>query len=302
MDRSDSGARVAEGSSYAARHWRGELSLARSFWINFLLLSLIFSLLFFLPAEDYIAHAPRLVSLAVIAVYLGSILLFMWQAVGTWRSASAHAAGGRKFWARAAQVVIALDVVASVFSTATVIVPQSVEYASIALGQDEYGNYEVSVAQDGRHLVIDGGIGFGLSNAVAAALERNRDVRTIELWSPGGRLPEARRLADLLRARALDTLVIDSCASACTLVFMAGDQRKLAGDARLGFHSGSFPGIAEAQARLLQLADMQYLLQRGVPRDFIARIYDTPPEELWEPSHDELFRARVATGYAMVSD
>jgi hypothetical protein len=34
----------------------------------------------------------------------------------------------------------------------------------------------------------------------------------------------------------------------------------------------------------------------------VARIYATPFEDLWEPSHAELFRARVATGYAMVRD
>lgn len=288
--------------SYLARHWRGELSLARSFWVNGTLVSLIYSALFLLPADTYITYSPKLVAAALTALLLGSIPLTIWQSVGAWRSASVQARSGRPFWPRLAQSVIAPGLVASAYSTVAIIVPQSVEYGTIALGRDEYANFAVSVGEDGRHLVIEGGIGFGLSGAVAATLERNKGLRTVELWSEGGRLAEARRLAELVESRALNTLVVDTCASACTLIFAAGSQRYIADDARLGFHSGWFPGADEAEARAFQLADMRYLMRRGVSADFIEKIYATPSHELWEPSHSELFRAHVATSYATIND
>jgi hypothetical protein len=80
---------------------------------------------------------------------------------------------------------------------------------------------------------------------------------------------------------------------------MAGKRRELASEARLGFHNGAFPGASEAEARLWQIVDQEYLLRRGVSRDFVRKIYATPFEDMWEPSHQELVRAGVATGHAM---
>jgi hypothetical protein len=292
----------SNSTSYLARHWRGELSLARSYWVNIVLVSLIYSAFFLLPAETYITHAPRLASSALAIALLASIPLSVWQFVGTWRSASAQAASGRRFWARSAQASIAADIAACAYSTVAIIIPQSAEYATIALGRDEYANFSVSVAEDGRHLVIEGGIGFGLADAVAATLDQNKGLRTVELWSAGGRLAEARRLAELVESRALNTLVIDTCASACTLVFAAGSQRYITDEAKLGFHNGSIPGASEEEAVAVQFADIQYLTRRGVSLDFIKKIYATPSDALWEPSHAELLRAHVATGYATIND
>jgi hypothetical protein len=289
-------------SSYVARHWRGEMSLARSFWVKGMLLSLVFGLLFLAPVDSSITHWPRLVAGGIVALYVFSIPLEIWQCVGTWRSARARAASGRPFWARVAQVVIAIDVVASAYSTVVMMLPQSIDLAQVAIGRDPLGGLQVSVSADGRNLVVDGGIGFGLSEAVTDALDRHREVKTVELWSPGGRIVEARRLAEIVEARALNTLVIDSCASACTLVFIAGKERELASDARLGFHNGSIPGAGEIEARAWQMVDRQYLWRRGVSADFVTRIYATPFTDLWEPSHTELLRAKVATGHAMVSN
>lgn len=290
------------GGSYIARHWRGALSLGRSFWVNFILLSLAFCLIFLAPVDAYMTRWPQPIAAAIVALYAFSIPLGVWQCVGTWRSAQARAASGRPFWARVAQVVIGIDVLLSAYSTVAVLLPQATDLAQVAIGRDPLGGFQVTASADGRTLVIDGGIGFGLSNAVSDALERHGDIKTLELWSPGGRIVEARRLAAIVETRELDTLVIDSCASACTLVFIAGKKRELASEARLGFHNGSIPGASEIEARAWQLADRQYLWHRGISAEFITRIYATPFSELWEPSHAELLRAKVATGYALVSN
>lgn len=288
--------------SYVARHWRGEMSLARSFWVNFILLSLALGLIFLAPIESSITRWPQPVAGGIVALYAFSIPIAVWRGVGTWRSAQVRAASGRPFWARAAQLVIGVDVLLSAYSAVAVMLPQATDLAQVAIGRDPLGGFQVAVSEDGRTLVVDGGIGFGLSNAVSDALERHGDIKTLELWSPGGRIVEARRLAGIVESRALNTLVIDTCASACTLVFIAGQQRQLASDARLGFHNGSIPGASEIEARAWQRVDRQYLWHRGISAEFITRIYATPFSDLWEPSHAELLQAKVATGYAMVSN
>jgi hypothetical protein len=288
--------------SYVARHWRGEMSLARSFWLNCILLSLAFCLIYLAPLDFYMTRWPKLIAGGLVALYVFSIPLGVWQCVGTWRSARVRAAGGRPFWARVAQVVIGLDVLASAYSVVVIMLSQSIDLAQVAIGRDPYGRFQVSVSEDGRNLVVDGGIGFGLSEAVIDALDRHREVTTVELWSPGGRIVEARSLAEIVERRGLNTLVIDSCASACTLVFIAGKERELASDARLGFHNGTIIGASEVEANAWQMVDREYLWRRGISADFVTRIYATPFTSVWEPSHAELLRAKVATGHAIVSN
>jgi hypothetical protein len=301
MDRANASEPVARGS-YIMRHWRGELSLPVSFWINVQLVSLLFGFLLVIPIGHYITYAPRLFSLGAIAFLLSGIVISVWQVVGAWRSARARAASGRRFWARLAQVSLVIGVVGSGYTVMTTAVPSMAMFASVVLGIDEFGDYEITVDARSGHLVIEGGIGFGLSDAVAEALRKSQDIHTIELWSDGGRLVEARRLAEIVRERGLNTLVIDRCVSACTQVFMAGKRRMIARDASLGFHNGWFPGASEAEARAMQIADRQYLLRRGVSPEFVSRIYRTPSTELWVPSHAELFHARVVTDYATATD
>ncbi len=66
---------------YLLKHWRGEHSLARSFWFNFLILGFLLDKIFQSVLED-------MESLGVFAfVFAGFLLFWIWQLVGTWRAA-----------------------------------------------------------------------------------------------------------------------------------------------------------------------------------------------------------------------
>src|SRR5438874_2296082 len=66
-------------NSYAARHWRGELSLARSYWCNLILLA--FAIRF--VCVILFATAP-LAAILFVAFWL---IVIPWQLVGVWRAA-----------------------------------------------------------------------------------------------------------------------------------------------------------------------------------------------------------------------
>lgn len=73
---------------YIVRHWRGELSLAKSFWINCIILSVVYGGVFY--GMLYAASTLESAILSMIAV-LGYWLIYaplgIWQVVGTWRAA-----------------------------------------------------------------------------------------------------------------------------------------------------------------------------------------------------------------------
>jgi hypothetical protein len=84
--------------------------------------------------------------------------------------------------------------------------------------------------------------------------------------------------------------------SACTLVFIAGQQRYLGPQVDFGFHRSGYPGMSADEP--LRPADEQ-IAQRyrsaGVSEAFIAQALATPHAQMWEPSQSELFESHFAT-------
>ena len=68
-------------------------------------------------------------------------------------------------------------------------------------------------------------------------LVEDADITTLRLYSYGGSVWAGFRLADIIIDFDLDTEVVDDCASACTLMFLAGKGRRMERGARLGFHN-----------------------------------------------------------------
>lgn len=164
---------------------------------------------------------------------------------------------------------------------------------AVATDTDRIGKegYTVTV-EDGR-IVVNGSFAWGLLDKVTSALNENGDIKTIVLDGPGGHVGVGTRLGRMIKARGLDTLTTEMCASACSLAFAAGNRRLLRKGARLGFHavSGESAGAIAAGTR----DAMAYWRELGVSEDFIAHIYATPAEEVWWPANDELQRGNVVT-------
>lgn len=101
---------------YLRRHWQGGFPLGFAFWVNGGLIGLFAEQLLGLRDQGVEAlslsgHGGAAVGLLLLglAAYLA---LFVWQAVGVARSASAHEArGGRRLWALLARCVIVVAVI-----------------------------------------------------------------------------------------------------------------------------------------------------------------------------------------------
>ena len=114
--------------NYFTRHWRGDLSLPISFWVNGVLLTIALALfqLFLVGWLNLIPKMPGIGRdasgvaglLEITAVALPNvavIALAIWQYVGIWRSASKHVGrGGRVIWAIAAKVIAVVGVFGAV--------------------------------------------------------------------------------------------------------------------------------------------------------------------------------------------
>lgn len=172
---------------------------------------------------------------------------------------------------------------------------QALEMGRIALGHDPVPIVDVLPTPDGRSLLLRGSLGSGSAARVRAALAEAPAVQWVRLDSAGGRLLEAETIAAEIQRLGLDTHVEGHCASACTLVLLAGRTRTAAPEAQIGFHRPQFAGV-DAQ----QLGDTPVLLNAyrsaGLGEAFIERVRRTPSHAVWYPARAELLDNRVLGG------
>lgn len=147
-------------------------------------------------------------------------------------------------------------------------------------------------------LFLNGPIGQGTASLFSAMLQSYPSVNQLVLNSPGGLLSEAIALADLVRTRGMDTLVINRCDSACTVVLVAGHKRLASANARVGFHRPALAGDPNQPSLLYRTgADYRRLYPASVVSDgFLARVSHTSSADIWYPTWTELLQNGVITG------
>jgi hypothetical protein len=278
---------------FIRRHWAGDYPLGRAYWVNAFLLAGLAPAIAIQFANTWIEDVELRPAAIVFLTSVATVsVLYLWGVVGAWRSARRHAArGGRPLWARAAQLLLVLGVVATaarLFQS----VPLIKEHAQIALGLDGIGTYQLQLAPDAGALLFRGVLREGAARAVDEALRRSATVRTLVLDSAGGRIGEGRRMGRLVKARQLNTYVEGECVSACTLVFLAGTERAATPTAKIGFHSGSLAGASSPEAT--RSMARQYR-ESGITQAFIERIQATAADDMWYPERAVLIREGVIT-------
>jgi hypothetical protein len=292
---------------YLSAHWRGELSLARSFWLNLVALDVGLALLYaglhwgLRPVVD-----PNLILVPIVMLSVLQLLAITpWQIVGAFRAARRHRErAGRPFWSYAAQGMLLVALALAGLQLKTTVAMMADELRFI-LEIRKYAGYTV-VLSGADVIEVEGPIGFGLARAVEAALDEHPAVRLLRLDSGGGWVEEAERLARLIRARGLITRSDNICYSACTIAFIAGAERVLGAGARLGFHGYFGLKLESAPVRSLQESRIAEQVERGwaaflkagVSPAFVERLFAIPSGELWIPSEAELIAAGVLTGAA----
>ena len=284
---------AAPTSGYFTRHWRGELSLVRSYWLNNFLVAtpLAFALT---GLMSWISVKGDSLQISAIVTLIGFPLLLAldaWCIVGAWRSATNYLREyGSALWGWLARITLVLGALQLLASVLFGLLPRLDEFWQMARGIDPIGQATFSFSADGRSLRLDGVIGMGDGERLSALLgsEAAQGLKRVELSSPGGRVHEAERMAVALKAHRHEARAVGTCASACTLVFLAGNPRQLAPQGQLGFHrasTGTYNPVFEELANQHLAGTYRDL---GLPESMIEQTLRTSSRSMWFVPREEL--------------
>ena len=137
------------------------------------------------------------------------------------------------------------------------------------------GSVEISIS--GR--IAPGDID-ALRASIKAANHEGKLVTSLRLNSDGGNLLEAVRMADWVKSAKISTNVGQdaTCASACFLIFAAGQTKYANISARIGVHAAASEKGIVSRIATTSMADVAKELD--VPSSIIRRMINTPPGEV----------------------
>lgn len=149
-------------------------------------------------------------------------------------------------------------------------------------------------------VVFRGEFGLGSTEALEAVLNANPSFTLIQLESPGGFVVEGLRMERLVRERKMDTVVMELCASACTLVYAGGNARYLGPEAKMGFHrSGFATTFVDTGWNEMDYKMQKVWLNRGVDEKFTERALKEPIFKIWVAPPNDMLKSRFATAWWM---
>lgn len=286
-------------SAYISDHWRGQHSLARSLVVNTIALNVgmvtVFSYLTSWIEVNWTVPNNAL----LICLILFWIVVLCWQAVGAFRAASVRI---QNFGSASHYYCVFAVILACAFFTLASVATQygdKIDY--VQQGVDEYQVPEstFNISRTGsNNLLLSGDIGYGATKKLASLIEQHPQSTLLLLNSDGGLIVEARGLANLIKKHHLDTRVLHRCYSACTIAFIAGNERSLAENALLGFHQynldskSPMPWISPSEE---QAKDLRYFQEKNIPDWFMEQAYSTPHSTIWTPARSTLLSAGVIT-------
>lgn len=290
---------MAGKGNYFVRHWRGELPLAVSFWVNVVLLNFVgaFVVNVFWFAGSFDGMPWQTTQKMLVGTIAVGLIIGAWQIVGTWSSATRYREnGGKGFIAGLVKVLMGFGAL-SLFSN----IMLTLEELNVRHENASEQNFVVKVSDNKEIMTISGEIGVTISDVVISTLEQHPNLKTVILNSHGGDLDETFRIIDALEAyqanrRPLNTYVHEHCASACTIIYVSGAKRLLHVDAKLGFHqfqmyaanSSTTQNIARLNSKV-----SDYFEQQGVLKRFTRVMFQADADDMWYPDTEELLDTYV---------
>jgi Clp protease len=160
---------------------------------------------------------------------------------------------------------------------------------------------QVKVSTDSKIMFVAGYLGTGAYMKINRIFNANPDVKTLYLESQGGIVFEGLLINNLIKAKKINTYVESICASACTMAFVAGEDRAASPAARIGFHRSykiqpyTAANIARETSPVGNAVLRDSYVQAGLELEFINKIMTTPSETMWYPTAIELQAAHVVT-------
>lgn len=283
-------------NGYIKKHWRGDQSLLRSLGLNTVCLSLclIYLLsLFSKLLKEYLGVSD--LAIMVVSVTIG-INVLVWQSVGAFRAAhkriESYGSSANLYGALALVLTCGVYVFTNILDQFV----GDIDYAQQEI--EEYKppkpSHRLTLHESGV-ITLTGDIDYGASREMRALLQQSISSTQLILNSEGGVIAEARGLAKVVKDNQLNTSVSSRCYSACTIVFIAGQQRSLKPNAQLGFHQYSKPPLPWINLHEEQLRDLQYFKEKNVAPWFLDKIYTAKHHDIWIPSINTLVEAGVVT-------
>ena len=159
---------------------------------------------------------------------------------------------------------------------------------------------------DGR-LIATGTIRPGTAKIFAAEIEkRGSYVKSVVLHSPGGSVSDAIEMGRLIRQKQFTTEVESGryCASSCPLVFAGGVERRAGESAAIGVHQVTALVASDTAPTALNGMDgvermsaecQKYLLEMGIDPMVWVHAMETPRDQLFYFTFDEMLKLRLAT-------
>jgi hypothetical protein len=286
--------------NYISLHWRGELCLPVSYWINGVLLSIT---LYVLSASG-VAASPWLLQLfgASLGV-VGIPIIAVWQLIGIYRSAKLRVG----FWPRMAKLCVGFGWLRLIGYIAGLVIsvsshmhqrPDVTNHATPPVAQAPTGlRYTYSYIEDNKLIInVKGEISKGdaarFPKWVTDNIKHEDKIAGISFDSPGGSVREALVMADGIKQTEVATIVGsgEKCVSACFLIFAAGKNRYVSKEGFIGVHSLVIKGEGEnldAKGSTLDLARIA-TEKLGVPPSIIGRMVATRPEKVYWLNRSDL--------------
>ncbi len=150
------------------------------------------------------------------------------------------------------------------------------------------GILKTTALKDGRVVIsVSDEIAEGDTDAFKALIKSANDagkfVSSVRLDSPGGNLLEGVQLAEVVKFAKMATNVGQgaTCASACFLIFAAGETKFANYTAKIGVHGASDEtGRETTQSGAATVSMARIAKELGVPAAIIGRMVVTPPDEM----------------------
>lgn len=274
---------------YVIGHWHGNLPLATT--VIFSALGLRAGLA---SVQPLLANRSAIV--LIVFCILANVVVLVWQVVGTLRA-------GSQYLRDRGDMIPVWATYFSVLAVTVVAVTQTIDAAAILTAKPPVEaraapDTRAIVSADEQEITLSGDLDYGLNTAFGTALTEHPEIRTVILSSDGGLIFAARAIALKIEQRGLATHVAETCSSACTVSFMAGNVRTLGPDGRLGFHRYRIAApysVPTVNVGAEIDRDREYFASRGVSEEFLERAFRPSHDEIWFPTRRQLRDAGVIT-------
>jgi hypothetical protein len=280
--------------NYFIRHWKGQLSLSKAYWINAVLINTVIAFLFFVglylseirDLSSYSSWSLAASSALIILAFISYPIITVWQSVGVYRCA-AKSNWFIKSYVQGTASIAAFNCFVNLFG----FFPILIDSITVINGDRSIPDFSINVTQGGKTIEFHGGIKLGAASHLKKVLSENPNVNTLQIETVGGRVAEAISIAREVKNHHLNTYVSGICASSGTWVFLAGKERLLHKNGQLGFHAPALSGKKVSNRMNFRFNELY--VKEGVSRNFIEQV--TSSLEMTWPTNETLLKEKIVT-------